>query len=290
MKAKREAGKSPAFQFYPNDFLGSGSVGTMTAEEVGIYTLLLCLDWNEVGFVFDVPKLARWCRVSTHKFKSAWQSSVSDCFDERDGRLFNPRLDVERAKQAEWREKSRQGGKTSAEHRAKGGSSVVEPPLQPNVNQDPNQRATLRTSTTDSSLQSPEEPLSASYAQACAIRANQGLLEHATRPQPIARVIATNGSSHAAAEALIAARVPLAFAESTIYELAKSHSAQDQVTSLKYFVPGVVRAWERHGATTDASDATRPATKKRSGDPTFDALQDMLDAEKAKTAAGGSRG
>ena len=51
--------KSPAFQFYPDDFLGSGKVGTMTTDEVGAYTLLLCLEWNETGFVFDEEELRR---------------------------------------------------------------------------------------------------------------------------------------------------------------------------------------------------------------------------------------
>jgi uncharacterized protein YdaU (DUF1376 family) len=129
--------KSPAFQFYPDDFLGSGKVGTMTTDEVGAYTLLLCLEWNETGFVYDEEELARWCRLSRAKFRKAW-TRVSRCFVERDGRLFNPRLDAEREKQAIWREKSRKGGLTSGQHRSKpnvnGGSTVVQPPLEPNGN------------------------------------------------------------------------------------------------------------------------------------------------------------
>jgi uncharacterized protein YdaU (DUF1376 family) len=125
--------KSPAFQFYPDDFLGSGKVGTMTTEEVGAYALLLCLEWNETGFVYDEEELSRWCRMSRLRFRKAW-ARVSRCFVPRDGRLFNPRLDAEREKQAVWREKSRKGGITSGQHRAKGGSTVVQPPLEPNAN------------------------------------------------------------------------------------------------------------------------------------------------------------
>lgn len=125
--------QSPAFQFYPNDFTGSGKVGTMTTEEVGMYVLLLCLDWNETGFEYDEKRLARWCRVSRAKFRRDWQA-VSECFKERAGRLYNPRLEDERIKQAEWREKSRKGGVASAKARSKGGSTVVEPDPQPKGN------------------------------------------------------------------------------------------------------------------------------------------------------------
>jgi uncharacterized protein YdaU (DUF1376 family) len=129
--------KSPAFQFYPDDFLGSGKVGVMTTDEVGAYTLLLCLDWNENGFIFDEEELSRWCRCSRAKFRKLWVR-VSRCFNEHNGRMFNPRLELEREKQAEWRRKSSEGGKASAQAKAKGGARVVEPtgvpPTQPNVN------------------------------------------------------------------------------------------------------------------------------------------------------------
>src|SRR6185312_11765498 len=58
-----EVVKSPAFQFYPNDFLGSGSVAAMTLEEIGAYVLLLCYEWNEGGLPDDLDRLARYCHV-----------------------------------------------------------------------------------------------------------------------------------------------------------------------------------------------------------------------------------
>lgn len=123
----------------------------------------------------------------------------------------------------------------------------------------------------------------AEFAIACVVAANQGLREHPDRPQPIARIIGTNASSLEAAEELIAAGVPLAFAEADIYRQAKSHKAQDPVTSLKYFVKGVVRAWKQQGATNDAARRDAPAVN---GDPTIAALDRMIAAEKAKEAAG----
>jgi uncharacterized protein YdaU (DUF1376 family) len=125
--------KSPAFQFYPNDFMGSPTVAAMTAAEVGAYLLLLCADWNGDGFAWDVEELARTCKMTDAEFKTAWRR-VSRCFVERRGRFFNPRLDAERKKQREWRRKSSEGGKLSAAKRSKGGSRVVQPPHQPNGN------------------------------------------------------------------------------------------------------------------------------------------------------------
>lgn len=108
--------KSPAFQFYPNDFLGSAKVGTMNAEEIGVYMLLLCLDWQEGGFVYDPFTLARWCRLTEKKFLRAWQM-VGRCFIEGDGRMWNERLQRERKKQKEWKNKSSEAGKRGAEAR-----------------------------------------------------------------------------------------------------------------------------------------------------------------------------
>jgi hypothetical protein len=77
--------------------------------------------------------MAKWCRLPRAQFRKAW-AKVSASFVLRDGRYYHPRLDKERAKQAEWSEKSRKGGIASGQHRAKGGSRVVEPTTQPNGN------------------------------------------------------------------------------------------------------------------------------------------------------------
>ena len=50
--------KAPAFQFYPDDFIG----GTcdLSAEEVGTYIRLLCYQWSRESIpVEDIPKLTR---------------------------------------------------------------------------------------------------------------------------------------------------------------------------------------------------------------------------------------
>lgn len=107
---------SPCFQFYPEEFVGSGTVGTADANEVCAYTMLLCLDWTETGFVYDEPRLARFCKLSVPAFRKAW-AHLADKFPARDGRHYNPRLEKERAKQAAWREKSKKGAEKANEKR-----------------------------------------------------------------------------------------------------------------------------------------------------------------------------
>lgn len=100
---------SPAFQFYPDDFMG-GKPGMMTPDETHVFVWLLCLDWNQNGFQYDARKLAHWCRVPLKTFERAWPV-VSECFTELDGRLSNPRLQLEREKQANRRAQMTENGK-----------------------------------------------------------------------------------------------------------------------------------------------------------------------------------
>lgn len=122
----RPMASSPAFQFYPDDFLGSGKVGAMTPGEVGIYVFLLCLDWNETGFAYNPKRLARFCRTTEDAFAEAWEI-VGECFTERAGRWYNPRLEREREKQEKFRQKQVAAGIASAAARFNRGSTVVQP-------------------------------------------------------------------------------------------------------------------------------------------------------------------
>ncbi|MDE2467501.1 MAG: DUF1376 domain-containing protein [Bradyrhizobium sp.] len=110
-------GKSPAFQFYPNDFLGSGTVQRASAEQVGAYLLLLCLDWQEDGFGFDETQLAQTCRLSRGSFRKAWQLLADKFPPDQDGRHRNPRLQRERKKQEEYRAKQAAKGRSGAAKR-----------------------------------------------------------------------------------------------------------------------------------------------------------------------------
>jgi uncharacterized protein YdaU (DUF1376 family) len=124
--------RSPAFQFYASDFVGSATVGASSAEEVGIYVLLLSKDWMETGFAFDEARLARWCKVSVPVFRAAWLH-LGPKFPARDvdgvARHFNPRLEAERGKQAAYRATQAAKGVASGQSRRNRSSTGVEPGL-----------------------------------------------------------------------------------------------------------------------------------------------------------------
>lgn len=92
--------KAPAFQFYPRDFLMSPKVRNMKMAERGVYITLLSLCWLDGSLPTTMSELATECRMPTSQFKRLWEHSVvAMCFYEKDGRLYNERLDRERSKQ-----------------------------------------------------------------------------------------------------------------------------------------------------------------------------------------------
>ena len=107
--------RPPAFQFYADDFIG-GTVD-LSAEDVGAYIRLLCYQWGRGAIPASKAAIDRvaGCDVS---------SEVLAKFP--DGK--NHRMERERLKQDEWREKCRKGGQNSAI--SKNVSRVVELPHQ----------------------------------------------------------------------------------------------------------------------------------------------------------------
>jgi uncharacterized protein YdaU (DUF1376 family) len=95
--------KSPAFQFYPGDFL-AGRVATYSLEEVGAYSLLLAFDWSLSGLPLEPERLAKLCRVSLRKFRPIWDV-IAEQFPVAGSVRHNPRLQLEREKQATTRKK-----------------------------------------------------------------------------------------------------------------------------------------------------------------------------------------
>lgn len=147
--------KSPAFQFYPGEFL-AGSVATYSLDEIGAYITLLSFDWSLNGLPNDIEKLAKLCRINARKFRALW-ANISEQFEEIDGKLHNPRLAKERVKQDLWRAKSSVGGKNSAKGRGKGGSRVVEAEGQPNGNTSSSSSTSVTTTTTALSPAAPSD-------------------------------------------------------------------------------------------------------------------------------------
>ncbi len=138
--------KSPAFQFYPADYASSQRVRLMTLEEEGAYINLLCSCWLHGSIPAD-PEMA--ARLIGKGASTTLATTVLTMFTPsiQAGRMVHDRLERERLKQSDWREKSASGGRKSAELR-KGASTTVQPPLPNGINQ----KATLQSSV--SSLQS----------------------------------------------------------------------------------------------------------------------------------------
>jgi len=110
--------KSPAFQFYADDFIG-GTVALSMAD-TGAYIRLLCYQWGNGKIPSDEIELVR---ITGGKFSKA----VLDKFP----RGKNRRLEQERRKQSEYRNKQRLSGIASGKARRERSlnhrSTVVEP-------------------------------------------------------------------------------------------------------------------------------------------------------------------
>jgi uncharacterized protein YdaU (DUF1376 family) len=137
--------KSPAFQFYPADYTSSQRVRLLTLEEEGAYINLLCSCWLHGSIPAD-PAMA--ARLVGKGCSATLATTVLTMFTPsiQAGRMVHERLERERLKQADWREKSASGGRKSAELR-KGASTTVQPPLANGINQ----KATLQSTSTSTS-------------------------------------------------------------------------------------------------------------------------------------------
>lgn len=109
--------KSPAFQFYPQDYLSSARVATMTLEEEGVYLRLLCYCWS-IGSIpadpVECAKLAgKGCSVETAtNVQRAFNVSSTNV-----QRMVHDRLEIERQKQQIRRQSCSKAGKQSASNR-----------------------------------------------------------------------------------------------------------------------------------------------------------------------------
>jgi len=124
--------KSPAFQFYPSDWLGSQRVSMMTLEEEGAYIRLLAYCWQHGSVPADPESVARLIgkgatTTLASRVLTMFQPPLVAPFSGGNV-LVHERLEEERSKQFKWKEKSSEGGRKSAELRK---SRVVQAPLQP---------------------------------------------------------------------------------------------------------------------------------------------------------------
>lgn len=126
---KHEDRRSPAFQFYPKDFLSDENVRMMSLQERGAYITLLSLCWIEGSLPAELERLARLCGSPLTAFRRFWRA-LEPCFrpDTRNpDRLIHPRLEREREKQQEYQRRQSDRGKAGAESRwHKHGASMAQ--------------------------------------------------------------------------------------------------------------------------------------------------------------------
>lgn len=113
--------KSPAFQFYPADFLSDENVAIMSLAARGAYITLLSFCWIEGSIPSDLGKLARLLGVDSSAMAELWEE-LWLCFSiaTTDAqRLVNPRLDEERRKQELHQKERQESGRKGAKSRWK---------------------------------------------------------------------------------------------------------------------------------------------------------------------------
>lgn len=120
--------KSPAFQFYPADFLADDKVTCMSSAAKGAYIVLLCQCWLHQTLPNDPQQLRRLAHYEGRHWSQIWPQ-LRPCFVPYEGipgrgGFQQPRIEKERQKQAHFRSHGRKGGLQSANSRqAKANSS-----------------------------------------------------------------------------------------------------------------------------------------------------------------------
>jgi uncharacterized protein YdaU (DUF1376 family) len=103
---------SPAFQFYPSDFIVDEAVASMTLAERGLYITLMCYCWREGSIPSNAEQIARLVREPLRSLKPLWDTVLlrfTSSPDEEE-RLIHERLEGERLKQTEFRERKSRAG------------------------------------------------------------------------------------------------------------------------------------------------------------------------------------
>lgn len=108
--ASPKSSKSPAFQYYPKDFLTDSNVLAMSLTEIGAYWKLISICWIDDSLPTSAAALARLVGIPQKHFARLWPA-LAPCFKEKNGRLIHPRLERERAAQALFRAKQAENGK-----------------------------------------------------------------------------------------------------------------------------------------------------------------------------------
>jgi len=109
--------KSPAFQFYPDDWNNDINVIAMTAEEEGHYIRLCGICWKEGSIPSDPEEVQSLLKSRCEKLEK-----ITKCFyknPKNNFQLLHKRLEKERKKQRVFRRKKSNAGKIGASKRWK---------------------------------------------------------------------------------------------------------------------------------------------------------------------------
>lgn len=99
---------SPAFQFYPKEFMLATQ--SWSVEEVGIYIKLLCFQWDNGSLPNDLKRLSRIAGLEYDLFEKAWVLVGLKFLCGFDGFLRNQRLELVRDEQEAFKQKQRLNG------------------------------------------------------------------------------------------------------------------------------------------------------------------------------------
>lgn len=105
----------PWFPFWVRDFLTSRTVAFLNMEEVGVYVMLLCHEWEDGPLPNNAEFLGRLIRADMNTV----QAVLEQCFTLVGTEWVNERLEGVRAEQAGRRQKAVRAGKASAAARRK---------------------------------------------------------------------------------------------------------------------------------------------------------------------------
>jgi len=110
-------GKLPWFPFYPSRFIGSRRVRRMSAEDVGIYILLMIDEWKHGPLTSNGDDLTWVCNGADIK---AVRRVLRQCFEKTPAGWVNPELEEIRKAQLERHKRrvsaGRKGGKAKRDN------------------------------------------------------------------------------------------------------------------------------------------------------------------------------
>lgn len=107
---------SPAFQFYPGDWIIS--TRRLSPDARCVHIDLLAFGWEDDGIPDDPCVLASMCAMTPARFRRAWTEIEAKWPLAEEGKRRNPRQERQRSEYGELREKRRKAGLASAEARA----------------------------------------------------------------------------------------------------------------------------------------------------------------------------